>query len=200
VTGAVGLSLPLWPTVFYIPLALCFYYFLLAGSRTFDIRPEDDLSSGIAQFLFYVSGMLGTIFLGYRQGVRPLNAVAGAALMVLALALYEWARHTIFPRRYRIAWSGDVPDEVCEDGPYRYVRHPIYASYMLAFAALLAAIPSPWSLAIFAVNVTLFVHAAFDDERSLARSELAVDYADYRRRTGMFVPRRRRQKLGDRGG
>ena len=26
-----GLQLPLWPTVFVIPLGLCFYYFLLAG-------------------------------------------------------------------------------------------------------------------------------------------------------------------------
>jgi len=195
-----GLSLPLWPTIFYLPLALCFYYFLLAGARTFEIRPEDDTSSGIAQFSFFVTGLLGTIALGYRSQVSTLNAIAGGALMACALALYEWARHTIAGRRFHIAWSGAVPGEVCEAGPYRYVRHPVYASYVIAFAALIAAMPSAWSVAIFALNAALFTHAAFDDERSLARSELAADYARYRRATGMFVPRLVRKPAGRRGG
>jgi protein-S-isoprenylcysteine O-methyltransferase Ste14 len=130
-----GLSIPLWPTAFVFPLGLCFYYFLLAGSRTFEIGPEDDLASGIAQFSFFVTGMLATILLGYRAEITVWNAVAGAVLMAGALALYEWARQTIFERRFRIAWNGAVPEELCEAGPYRPVRHPLYTSYMLAFAA-----------------------------------------------------------------
>jgi protein-S-isoprenylcysteine O-methyltransferase Ste14 len=184
-----GLSLPLWPTAFVIPLGLCFYYFLLAGSRTFEIDPDDDLGSGIAQFSFFVTGMLGTILLGYRANVPVGNAVAGAALMACALALYEWARQTIMERRFHIAWNGDVPEAVCEAGPYRLVRHPLYASYMLAFAAQFAAVPSLWIGAIFIFNVGLFTHAALDDERSLARSHLADEYARYKARTGMFLPR-----------
>jgi protein-S-isoprenylcysteine O-methyltransferase Ste14 len=184
-----GLSIPLWPTAFVFPLGLCFYYFLLAGSRTFEIGPEDDLASGIAQFSFFVTGMLATILLGYRADVTVWNAVAGAALMAGALALYEWARQTIFERRFRIAWNGAVPEELCEAGPYRHVRHPLYTSYMLAFAAQLAAVPSLWTAIIFLFNLGLFTHAALHDERSLAQSDLAEDYAGYRRRTGMFWPR-----------
>jgi protein-S-isoprenylcysteine O-methyltransferase Ste14 len=184
-----GLSIPLWPTAFVIPLGLCFYYFLLAGSRTFEIDPDDDLGSGIAQFSFFVTGMLATILLGYRAHVTVWNAVGGAALMAGALALYEWARQTIIGRRFHLAWNGDVPETVCEGGPYRYVRHPLYASYMLAFAAQFAAVPSIWIGAIFIFNVGLFTHAALDDERSLARSHLADEYARYKLRTGMFLPR-----------
>jgi protein-S-isoprenylcysteine O-methyltransferase Ste14 len=184
-----GLQLPLWPTAFVIPLGLCFYYFLLAGSRTFVVEPEDDLSSGIAQFSFFGTGMLATILLGYRAEVSLWNAIGGAALMACSLLLYEWARRTIFDRRFHIGWSGEVPDAVCEDGPYACVRHPIYASYMLAFAAQLAALPSPWTLLIFVLNLALFAHAARDDERSLAASDLAAEYSRYKRRTGMFLPR-----------
>jgi protein-S-isoprenylcysteine O-methyltransferase Ste14 len=184
-----GLSIPLWPTAFVFPLGLCFYYFLLAGSRTFEIGPEDDLASGIAQFSFFVTGMLATILLGYRADVTVWNAVAGAALRAGALALSECARQTIFERRFRIAWNGAVPEELCEAGPYRHVRHPLYTSYMLAFAAQLAAVPSLWTAIIFLFNLGLFTHAALHDERSLAQSDLAEDYAGYRRRTGMFWPR-----------
>ena len=184
-----GLQLPLWPTAFVIPLGLCFYYFMLAGSRTFVVEPEDDLSSGIAQFSFFGTGMLATILLGHRAEVSLWNAIGGAALMACSLLLYEWARRTIFDRRFHIGWSGEVPDAVCENGPYACVRHPIYASYLLAFAAQLAALPSPWTLLIFVLNLALFAHAARDDEHSLAGSDLAAEYSRYKRRTGMFLPR-----------
>ena len=108
--------------------------------------------------------------------------------MIAALGLYEWARHTIMDRRFHIAWSGDIPEAVCQEGPYAHVRHPVYASYIIAFAAMLAALPSLWSLAIFLFNAGLFIHAARDDERSLGASDLSDDYSRYRMRTGMFIP------------
>lgn len=195
-----GFPLPLWPTAFVFPLAIGFYYFLLAGARTFEYGPQDDLASGLAQFSFLVTGTLATIFLGWRAEVSMANAVAGGGLMLAALALYEWARHTIAGRRFHIAWSGEVPDAVCEAGPYRFVRHPFYASYLLAFAGLVAALPSLWTLAIFGFNAALFGHAARDDERSMAQSDLAAEYARYRARTGMFLPRLRRPAADRSGG
>jgi protein-S-isoprenylcysteine O-methyltransferase Ste14 len=181
--------------VFVLPLGLCFYYFVLAGARTFEINVYDDFGSGVAQISF-LSGTLGTVLVGYRADVSPWNAIAGGAMMIGALLLYEWARRTIITRHFHIAWSGDVPDAVCHAGPYGFIRHPLYASYMLAFAAMLAAVPSPWTFAIFVVNVALFVHAARDDERSIAASELAAEYARYKQRVGMFLPRLRRKVMG----
>ena len=32
----------LWPLLFVFPLGVCFYYFLLAGARTFEIGPDDE--------------------------------------------------------------------------------------------------------------------------------------------------------------
>ena len=65
---------------------------------------------------------------------------------------------------------------------------------VLAFLALLTAVPGPASLAIFLFNAALFAHAAASDERALAASPLAEAYAAYKRRTGMFVPRWRRSR------
>jgi protein-S-isoprenylcysteine O-methyltransferase Ste14 len=186
-------AFPLWPTAFLFPLALCFYYFLLAGARTFEHDPTDDLGSGLAQFSFLVTGTIGTIFLGFRAVVPVANAVASAALMLFALVLYEWSRRTIRDRRFQIAWSGRVPEAVCDEGPYRHVRHPVYLSYMFAFAAIPAALPRWESAAILLFNVALFGHAARDDEHAMTTGELAEEYARYKARTGMFVPRLRKR-------
>lgn len=192
-----GFPLPVWPTVFVFPFAVCFYYFLLAGGRTFEIDEGDEWSALLAQLSFAGTGMGGTLVLGLGGGSVPRwNAVAGGALMAGAIALYEWARHTIRNRGFHIAWTGEVPAAVCEAGPYRFIRHPLYTSYILAFAAQLAALPSFWTVAIFLFNASLFVHAAFDDERSLSHSGLAADYAGFRCRTGMFLPRLGRPEEG----
>ncbi len=181
-------SVPLWPTAFLLPLGLCFYYFLLAGARTFRYGPESDLAAGIAQASFF-SGLFGTVMLGFRASVPTANAIAAGALMLGALLLYEWARRTIRTRGFHVAWSGDVPESVCREGPYRLVRHPVYSAYILAFAAMVVALPMLATFAIFLANLALFAHAARDDERSLAESALAADYARYRAGAGMFLPR-----------
>ena len=188
---------PLWPTIFIFPLGLCFFYFILAGERSFERSPSDEFGAGLGQFSFLVTGTLGTISLGLRAEVPVRNAICSAVLMFCSLALYEWARHTVRGRRFHIAWSGDVPGELCDAGPYRYVRHPVYASYFLAFAAMLVALPYLVTLAIFIFNLALFTHAAWDDERSLAASDLCADYARYKKQTGMFLPRLARRAADD---
>jgi protein-S-isoprenylcysteine O-methyltransferase Ste14 len=187
------LGLPLWPTAYVFVLALTFYYFVLAGARTFEVNPGDETSSFVAQFSFLITGTLATFFLGLHKPLPRWNLIASIALLLASIVLYEWARRTIKDRRFHLAWTGDVPDAICAEGPYRYLRHPLYTGYILAFAALLIAFPSHLSLAIFVGNVALFTHAGISDERSLARSELSTDYARYKSSTGMFLPRLRRQ-------
>ncbi len=181
--------LPLPQPLFLLGLVLAFTYFMLAGARTFERDESDGIAAGLGQFSFLCTGAIATWFIGRGVTVYLWNGLASAMLMAAALSLYEWARRTIRYRKFRIAWSGEVPETLCESGPYRFVRHPLYLSYILAFAALLAALPTVWTVLIFAFNIALFVHAAFSDQRSLAESPLAADYADYKKRVGMFFPR-----------
>jgi protein-S-isoprenylcysteine O-methyltransferase Ste14 len=54
---------------------------------------------------------------------------------------------------------------------------------------MLIALPH-WATALsFLANLTVFAFTARNDERVLAASPLAADYAAYRERTGMFFPR-----------
>ena len=112
------------------------------------------------------------------------------------MSLYEWARHIVWGRRFGIAWGDRVPGAVCADGPYRWVRHPLYLSYLIAYLAALVALPHWLTATVFLFNCPLFAHAARHDERQIAASALAADYAAYRERTGMFLPRFSRSAPG----
>jgi len=167
-----------------------FIHFMYAGSRTLCFQDaERERAGNIAQICFLFTGTMLTWFLGVRMPIPVANQVAAALVLVSSLSLYEWARHTIWGRRFGLAFGVHVPEALCDVGPYRFIRHPLYLSYGLAFLAELIALPH-WATALgFLGNSTLLVLSARNDERVLARSSLAADYAAYRERTGMFFPK-----------
>jgi protein-S-isoprenylcysteine O-methyltransferase Ste14 len=170
-------------------LGCTFVYFLGAGSRTFAPSGDDDNAAVWAQISFMWTGAVATLVLGLYVPIHLYNGIASLAVLACSLALYEWARHVVWSRNFHVAWSGNVPDSVCAEGPYAYIRHPIYASYILAFLAVLIAMPTVVTVIVFAFNVALFTHAALSDERSLKSSPLAIEYSQYKKRAGMFFPR-----------
>jgi protein-S-isoprenylcysteine O-methyltransferase Ste14 len=117
----------------------------------------------------------------------------GAVFSLLSLVLYEWTRRTVAGRRFFIGFGGKVPDAVCESGPYRYIRHPFYLSYAIAFLGMLVAIATPIAALVFALAIALFSYMARDDELTLEHSRLGPAYCAYKRRVGLFLllPRRR---------
>src|SRR5262245_61569937 len=113
-----------------------FVHFMAAGGRTFAIGKGagDELGPNLVMLDFIMGGTMSTWMLGlFYLPIGTANGIAAAALMVMSVALYEWARHTIWRRRFGIAFAEQVPEAVCADGPYRWVRHPLYVSYVLAY-------------------------------------------------------------------
>jgi protein-S-isoprenylcysteine O-methyltransferase Ste14 len=181
--------------IFLFVLGGAFLHFLLAGGRTFAPSADDDRGAGWGQFSFLATGTVATWFVGLNVPIRLYNGIVSGILLLCSLSLYEWARHVIKGRRFYLAWSGNVPETLCVEGPYAYIRHPIYVSYILAFLAAFVALPAITTFVAFLFNVVLFTHAALSDERGLSTSTLAADYTQYKMSTGMFFPmvsRRRR--------
>jgi protein-S-isoprenylcysteine O-methyltransferase Ste14 len=54
-------------------------------------------------------------------------------------------------------------------GPYRFVRHPMYAGYLLSHLAFLAMNPSWWNLAVYSLLYSLQIPRLLAEERLLQR-------------------------------
>jgi protein-S-isoprenylcysteine O-methyltransferase Ste14 len=106
-----------------------------------------------------------------------------------AAALYGWTVATTRHRRPSLAFSSDAPTLLLADGPYRYVRHPFYAAYLLYWLAGAAALRELWLVPAVAAVAALYVLAALMEERKFERSAMVQAYGAYRRSTGMFLPR-----------
>jgi protein-S-isoprenylcysteine O-methyltransferase Ste14 len=174
------LAIVLWMT---IP----FPYFMSAGANTFTVPKLRDSGAMLGQ-LSFVSGMLCVLFMGLYYGLLLPLALCGGILALGSVMLYEWTRRTVIDRNFYVGLSGEVPGAVCEMGPYQYVRHPFYLSYMVAFLGVAVAFPSLIVVGVCALNICLFVYMALDDERVLLGSAIAADYKRYKIHVGMFLP------------
>jgi len=169
-------------------MAVPFSYFISAGANIFTVPKLRDTGAVLGQ-LSFVSGMLCVFVMGLFYALWVPAVVCGAKLALGSLMLYEWTRRTAVDRSFYVGLAGEVPPALCHAGPYRFVRHPFYLSYIVAFVGVAVGFPSLIVVGVCLVNISLFVYIALDDERVLGQSPLAADYERYKVRVGMFLPR-----------
>lgn len=117
------------------------------------------------------------------------SLLVGLLLQLASLVLFWWAIRASRTARLRFAFDEDNPDSLVTDGPYGYVRHPFYTSYIVFWVGWGLAAWSIWALVPVAGIVVIYVIAARDEEAKFARTALSAAYADYRARTGLFWPK-----------
>jgi protein-S-isoprenylcysteine O-methyltransferase Ste14 len=128
--------------------------------------------------------VLALITLVFRDAILAVGYV-GLSVQVLAVLLMLWARMT-FGRRSFHATADPTEGGLMTSGPYRYLRHPIYAAVMYF---VWTGVISHFSL----LNVLLGVAATVGlFMRILAEERLVTErypgYAEYATQTKRLIP------------
>ena len=114
------------------------------------------------------------------------SATLGAALTFAGLAFCIWARFTIAGN-----WSSYVEfkrgHELIVDGPYRWVRHPIYTGLLLAFAGTAWAV-GEWRGVLAVAIVAASFWRKLKLEEVIMRREFGEAYDRYAARTPALIP------------
>ena len=121
------------------------------------------------------------------SGIGP-GAPYAVALMAVALGLFGWTVKTTRERRLPIAFADDLPNFIYRIGPYRYLRHPFYMSYILCWIGTSLATRGIWSWVVPLVMAVVYVAVARREERKFRVSRLSGAYDAYRKKTAMFIP------------
>lgn len=119
-----------------------------------------------------------TIMLGLALG---LFAVGGA--------LFAWSVKASKGAALKFMFDRDSPRSILQSGPYRYIRHPFYTSYILEWLACAVATQHPVNVAYLFFLVLTLTMAALKEEKGFRKSPRAADYALYRQKAGMFWPK-----------
>jgi len=117
--------------------------------------------------------------------VRWLAAAIGFCALLATSAC--WAR---MGRNWRMAVSKAKKGDLITDGPFRLVRHPIYALSRVLMACSALVVPSWPMFALLLVHLVLTQIKARTEEEHLLVIH-GDTYRDYRARTRAFLPRLR---------
>ena len=136
--------------------------------------------------------MLQVMAILLASRVRTTQFAIGIVLYAASFAIFWWTINITRARRLSVAFSTDEPRQLLMTGPFRFVRHPFYASYSLFWIAGFIAVPRWYVLPGTAAMLMFYFSAARMEEAKFANSALSESYEYYRSRTGMFLPRFRK--------
>lgn len=164
----------------FAAIALAVRYHFRSPSMSWGMRTISLLTfAGAAAFVAVLWPM---------QRETPPLAIA-LALFVVSGGIFFWALHESRAARLKLALDPDGPTSVLATGPYRYVRHPFYTSYIIYWLACAIATGHPLNIAFLVVMTATYIYVASGEERSFQDTPHAAAYAKYRETAGLFWPK-----------
>lgn len=112
----------------------------------------------------------------------------GILLETAGYFLFLWS--VLERGRYATSWEMRKDHKLVTSGPYRYVRHPSYLGYFLIFIGLFFLLLNVVAL-VPLVAIPGYVKLTTYEEQLLV-ARFGDEYAEYQKRTGLFLPRIRR--------
>lgn len=89
---------------------------------------------------------------------------------------------------WNVLYKAQQQHTLAVTGPYRYVRHPQYAGFIVIMLGFLLQWPTLPTLVMFPILVYLYVRLARREEEEVAGA-FGPEYEAYRRSTPGFIPR-----------
>ena len=112
----------------------------------------------------------------------------GVGIALVGFALLQWAQATLGKN-----WS-DTPRMLKEQalitsGPYKFIRHPLYAAFILILGSTLL-ISANWLIGLTWAGMTVLdIASRISFEESLMVEYFGDQYRDYMKKTGRLLPR-----------
>ena len=138
-------------------------------------------TASLIAFVVAVSGAVYLYLIGYIFSKNPVTIV----IQTFAVIIMIWARLTFGIRSFH-ASANATKGNLVTNGPYRFFRHPIYASIIYFFIGSLIAFPTIEVIAAVTLIIAgLFVRMLLE-ERSL--SITYPGYPEYCKKTKRIIP------------
>ncbi len=135
-------------------------------------------------------------FFGFLEAWADLPRLVGVAqtLIVITLSTSSLTLIGLTVGSHRTPLSlwhqrDDAPVNIVQHGAYRWIRHPFYTAFLLAFVATWVLLPGIWTGATLVYGFLILNFTAAAEEKRLLKSEFGDEYAAYLKRTGRFWPR-----------
>ena len=171
----------------FIPAFVVTYACLIWGG--FFLFKSEKLSMKMVGFaILWVVGFLIDCFFIFSQPSGSIFMTIAIALNLSAAALFFWTANTAKKRGLAAIFSATEPSFLILSGPYRFIRHPYYASYILFWASAVLASCNYIVLLPFIILSFIYLLQIRAEETKLSSSLFDKEYEEYIASTGALLP------------
>lgn len=145
--------------------------------------------AGLVVWLYLPAYLLFPRLMAWSTVPLPL-ALRWGALVVAALFVppfVHWAQQSL-GRNVTTTVITRKDHELVTEGPYRYIRHPLYTAGVIYFVMMALAAAS-WLLMGAVVLMFIFLWLRIPKEEAMLAQRFGEEYLDYQNQTGMFFPK-----------
>jgi len=171
-----------------------FIYWLAAAMTAKKTARRNGRGIAMAARIFIVVGIFFSFRLRTFQGVHfhlfdfrahPALGWLGLIFCLPGFALAIWAR-IYLGRNWGMPMSLKEEPELVTTGPYHFVRHPIYAGFLLASFGSVFSVGLVWVVPLCLFGV-YFIYSSFREDRLMAE-QFPQTYPAYKQRTKRLIP------------
>ncbi len=123
-------------------------------------------------FVAIIASLLPTLVVADANSMRFLWPAAGAFLAVFGLIIQLHAKIMLGRSFGLVAANRGIQ----LSGPYRFVRHPMYAGYFIGHVAFLGLFPTLWNAGLLVASVAFQLNRILREERVLSEDPHYIDY------------------------
>jgi protein-S-isoprenylcysteine O-methyltransferase Ste14 len=168
---------------------ICWVSFALAILWHFDRSAEPSWLMKCVALLGTCFGLLQLAATIWAPATSVVSRLVALVLYGSALTLFGWAVGSTRGYHFALAFTPSDPTVVLAEGPYRWVRHPFYASYLMYWIAGACATQARWMIVSVIVMSWLYWLATVQEETEFLQGDQADVYRAYINRTGRFFPK-----------
>jgi protein-S-isoprenylcysteine O-methyltransferase Ste14 len=179
---------------------ICILGFGIIACHTWSLKYHFDMPRApfgvkIISLLVLSSGAFLSYLLLY--GKQPhIAQIFGLFLLIFSLVLFLITINESRQAKLLAAFDEKKPRTLLKTGPYAFVRHPFYSSYLIQWIGWAIAAWDLWAVVPVVGMTATYWRAASEEEAKFAETPMAEAYKQYAAVTGRFFPKLRLAKSG----
>jgi protein-S-isoprenylcysteine O-methyltransferase Ste14 len=132
----------------------------------------------------FIMSLLGLFYLIKNKFIISENPIA-LCIQFASISLMVWARITFGIKSFYVS-SNTIKEKLVTKGPYKWLRHPIYAAIIYFFIGCLIAYPNVKTLiAVLVIVISTYVRILLEEKELLI---VFKDYSEYSKKAKRIIP------------
>ncbi|MEM7464825.1 MAG: isoprenylcysteine carboxylmethyltransferase family protein [Pseudomonadota bacterium] len=176
-----------------LDLIVCAVGWIIIACHTWSLKYHFDMPVTppgvrlISSLVIFSAIVLTFLVFHFEQPVW--TQIVGLLMLIISFVMFWITIRESSNAKLLAAFDEKLPHGLLKTGPYAYVRHPFYTSYLIQWIGWAIASWSVWGIVPVVFMTTTYYVAATGEENKFAKTGMSDEYAAYMARTGKFFPK-----------